>query len=45
MRDKMFILGLALASLTLLAIPMAAGLLESPAPARPLSYSMVIGAR
>ncbi len=47
MRDKKFVLGLALATLILMAIPMAAGVFDShaPAPAPPLSYSMVIGQR
>ena len=45
MRDKKFVLGLALATLILMAITMAAGVFESPAPARPLSYSMALGQR
>lgn len=45
MRDKKFVLGLALATLTLMAIPMAAGVFDSVAPAPPLSYSLALGQR
>ena len=49
MRDKKFVLGLglALATLTLMAIPMAAGVFDSLslAPAPPLSYSLALGQR
>ncbi len=45
MRDKKFVLGLALATLALMAIPTAAGLFDSLAPAQPLSYSMALGGR
>lgn len=45
MWDKKFVLGLALATLTLMAIPMAAGVFDSLAPAHPLSYTMALGQR
>ncbi len=45
MRDKKFVLGLALATLTLMAIPMAAGVFDSVTPAAPLSYSLALGQR
>ncbi len=45
MRDKKFVLGLALATLALMAIPMAAGLFEPLMPPPPLSYSLALGQR